>query len=424
MALGASVSRVAFADEHRIRNRVGHIARESGQKTRRLVMIRTHMYRPQRWGTSAGAGGFTLVELLVVIAIIGTLVGLLLPAVQSAREAARRSTCTNNLKQLSLATQNHHDAKQSLPPIGGGSCCWASGGPKNNGGRRSAYIEMLPYMDGATMYDQIIAGGGGQPAGGPYGYDSWNVWNMAPTMLRCPSDSASSQTNPAGFNYVLSLGDATGRHTPGERVDHANQYQKGRGLWVMATYNKSVTPIVQSTGGARYKDCTDGLSKTILLSERVRSPLGQDVRQNALTADGRTRVKDGIAVIDPNLCRTTASGGFYNNGQTYKISSGVRWTDGIGENIGFTTILAPNSASCTSESTATPNGAWFSLSANSEHGAGVVVAFADGAVQWISDDISASVVNSGPVNTTNTPTTYGVWGALGSKAGGENFNVN
>jgi hypothetical protein len=192
----------------------------------------------------------------------------------------------------------------------------------------------------------------------------------------------------------------------------------------MATYNKSVTPIVQSTGGARYKDCTDGLSKTILLSERVRSPLGQDVRQNALTADGRTRVKDGIAVIDPNLCRTTASGGFYNNGQTYKISSGVRWTDGIGENIGFTTILAPNSASCTSESTATPNGAWFSLSANSEHGAGVVVAFADGAVQWISDDISASVVNSGPVNTTNTPTTYGVWGALGSKAGGENFNVN
>ncbi len=387
-------------------------------------MIRTHMYRPQRWGTSAGAGGFTLVELLVVIAIIGTLVGLLLPAVQSAREAARRSTCTNNLKQLSLATQNHHDAKQSLPPIGGGSCCWASGGPKNNGGRRSAYIEMLPYMDGATMYDQIIAGGGGQPAGGPYGYDSWNVWNMAPTMLRCPSDSASSQTNPAGFNYVLSLGDATGRHTPGERVDHANQYQKGRGLWVMATYNKSVTPIVQSTGGARYKDCTDGLSKTILLSERVRSPLGQDVRQNALTANGGTRVKDGIAVIDPNLCRTTASGGFYNNGQTYKISSGVRWTDGIGENIGFTTILAPNSASCTSESTATPNGAWFSLSANSEHGAGVMVAFADGAVQWISDDISASVVNSGPVNTTNTPTTYGVWGALGSKAGGENFNVN
>jgi prepilin-type N-terminal cleavage/methylation domain-containing protein/prepilin-type processing-associated H-X9-DG protein len=388
-------------------------------------MIRMpHSHRSHRGGTLAGTAGFTLVELLVVIAIIGTLVGLLLPAVQSAREAARRSACTNNLKQIALATQNHHDAKRSLPPIGGGTCCWSSGGPKNNGGRRSAYIELLPFMEEVTMYDQIIAGGSGQPAGGPYGYDSWVIWNQAPNMLRCPSDRSSSQTNPAGFNYVVNLGDATGRHVPGERFDHANQYHKGRGLWVMATYNKAVTPIVQSTGGARYKDCTDGLSKTILLSERVRSPLGQDVRLNAQTATGSTRVQDGIAVIDPNLCRTTANGGFYNNGQTYKISSGVRWTDGIGENIGFTTILAPNSASCTSEATATPNGAWLSLAANSEHGPGVMVAFADGSVQWIGDNISASVVNSGPVNTSTTATTYGIWGALGSKAGGEHINLN
>jgi len=388
-----------------------------------MIRIR-HSHRPRRGGTLAGTAGFTLVELLVVIAIIGTLVGLLLPAVQSAREAARRSACTNNLKQLALASQNHHDAKQSLPPIGGGTCCWSSGGPKNNGGRRSAYIEMLPFMDGVTMYDQIIAGGSGQPAGGPYGYDSWTVWNQAPNMLRCPSDAASSQTNPAGFNYVLCLGDATGRHTPGASITDGNKYHIGRGMWLMAAYDKTVSPVVQKTFGAKYKDCTDGLSKTILLSERVRSPLGQDVRRNAQTANGSTRVKDGIAVIDPNLCRTTASGGFYNNGQTYKITSGVRWTDGIGENIGFTTVLAPNSASCSSDSTATPNGAWFQLSANSEHGSGVMVAFADGSVQWIGDDISASVVNSGPVNTSTTPTTYGIWGALGSKAGGENFNLN
>jgi prepilin-type N-terminal cleavage/methylation domain-containing protein/prepilin-type processing-associated H-X9-DG protein len=367
---------------------------------------------------------FTLVELLVVIAIIGTLVGLLLPAVQSAREAARRSACTNNLKQLALATQNHHDAKQSLPPIGGGSCCWVSGGPKNNGGRRSAYVELLPFMEEADMFSQIMAGGGGMPAGGPYGYDSWATWNRAPNALRCPSDTATSATNQAGFNYVLSLGDATGRHVPGESVTHANQYQRGRGLWIMASYNKTVTPIVQVTGGAKYKDCTDGLSKTILLSERVRSPLGMDVRQNALTSNGSVRVKDGIAVIDPNLCRTTANGPYYVGGQTYKISSGVRWTDGIGENIGFTTILAPNSASCSAEAGANPNGSWLQLSANSEHGNGVMVAFADGAVTFIGDDVSASTVNSGAVNTSTTPTTYGVWGALGSKAGGELFNVN
>lgn len=365
---------------------------------------------------------FTLVELLVVIAIIGVLVGLLLPAVQTAREAARRSSCTNNLKQVALATQNFQDAKRQLPAISGGSCCWPN---LNNQGRRSAYVDLLPFIEEASMFERIQAGGSGIPAGGPAGYSSWAVWNTAPQMLRCPSDSASVARNPAGFNYVLCLGDATGRHSSGQQSTNANRYQMARGLWAMATYTGST----QATSGVRYKDCTDGLSKTLLLSERVRPAVditaANQGRQAGLTSDGSIRVKAGIAVRDPNTCRTLGSD-TYPAGETYKITSQIRWTDGAAENIGFTAHLPPNSASCSASAAGSvdpQNSQWMSLSATSEHPGGVTVAFGDGAVKFVVDYISVTTANSGAVNTSGTPSTYSIWGSLGSRSGGESASV-
>ncbi len=95
--------------------------------------------------------GFTLVELLVVIAIIGILVALLLPAIQAAREAARRSQCKNNLKQIGLALQNHLDARKSFPM---GCLEWRTTG--NAKLRQWAWsAKILPYLEEQTLYQQI-----------------------------------------------------------------------------------------------------------------------------------------------------------------------------------------------------------------------------------------------------------------------------
>src|SRR5262245_8090959 len=102
---------------------------------------------------------FTLVELLVVIAIIGVLVALLLPAVQSAREAARRSQCTNNLKQVALAMHNYGDVHGGTFPVGEYSCCWGTW-----------LVGLLPYVEQKALFDQYkyfgaIDANGGNPDG-------------------------------------------------------------------------------------------------------------------------------------------------------------------------------------------------------------------------------------------------------------------
>ncbi len=139
--------------------------------------------------------GFTLVEVLVVIAIIGLLVALLLPAVQAAREAARRMSCTNHLKQIGLALQNYEGTSKCLPSARTGSPhLW------------SAHAQILPYLEGGNVYKTINFSYGVLD---PVNVDA--VKAIIPTYL-CPSDSQDRlHPNFGPNNYVANAG--TGRRT-------------------------------------------------------------------------------------------------------------------------------------------------------------------------------------------------------------------
>jgi prepilin-type N-terminal cleavage/methylation domain-containing protein len=149
--------------------------------------------------------GFTLVELLVVIAIIGVLVSLLLPAVQAAREAARRTKCVNHLKQFGIALHNYADVWRTLPcrRYGTTGTMGTSNAPSttnrdHNAGRINAFIALLPFIEQQTMFDRIQAGDAANAPGGPRGDQSWAVWDTPPPILKCPSDAGAFIRGPHG----------------------------------------------------------------------------------------------------------------------------------------------------------------------------------------------------------------------------------
>jgi prepilin-type N-terminal cleavage/methylation domain-containing protein/prepilin-type processing-associated H-X9-DG protein len=366
---------------------------------------------------------FTLVELLVVIAIIGVLVALLLPAVQSAREAARRGQCANNLKQFGLALHNYHDTFKVFPPRRGGTntAAGSSADPTRtfaNYDRLSAFVALLPFFEQKAMADSIASGGRtstGQtiPPGGPAAWYSgsaagiYDPWKTQIKMIICPSDRITPTGNNAKNSYAFSLGDTLG----------GNVNINGTTI----VFNSATAFCRGIFGGSQrcvgMQFITDGTSNTIAMSEKTTN--GWYSGRPATGEDMRTATVYNLPSVinNPGSCLGTTIKATYQSGNVKSMFGNI-WTDGQAEVVGFNTVIAPNGPSCNNDSaagSADANGG--AITAGSNHPSGVNGLMADGAVRFFNQNINTGNLALPQATAGNSP--YGVWGALGSVSGKE-----
>lgn len=390
--------------------------------------------------------GFTLIELLVVIAIIAVLIALLLPAVQQAREAARRSQCKNNLKQWGLALHNYHDVYLNFCPMSGGTNGSAGGG--SNEGRLSGRAMLLPYLEQAPLWDTIVAATsatlwqGGNPC--PDTSALANASGTGPQYMfyapgamevfECPS-STKSPNATGQASYCFNVGDRMGTtatlaiwvvQTGATPATGANLLAQSRGPFsVQRTY--------------KIRDNLDGTSNTIAMAER---DLGNPSNVNDIIGRHQT-----ASPASPAACQAGIVNGFYTANQvttdTNNPLMSERWACGLPYHSAVTIAAPPNSGSCIVTGANTTGSALSAitdgfLTPSSRHTGGVQVLMMDGTVKFVNETInSASACSVPPASATSTglgqtsttsgsfcngQSPFGTWGALGTMASGETAN--
>jgi prepilin-type N-terminal cleavage/methylation domain-containing protein len=303
--------------------------------------------------------GFTLIELLVVIAIIGVLIALLLPAVQAAREAARRAQCTNNFKQLGIAMHNYHDVNNALP-IG-----------RQDNPRRTWALSILPFIEQGNLYGAVNFS---QPF---YERENTTVIRSTIAAYQCPSDTPSIQEPDTAYprgkgNVAVNWGNATFSQESGvDRPDNGPAGGKVRFSSAPFTTNKS----------SGLRDFTDGTSGTIMIGETI---VGQN--RSGGTA-GSYDHRGDIFNDDWNCCMFMAY-----------TAPNSKIPDQMGSDV---FCGAPSLRNPPCNSTPTGSGNIFNA-ARSRHPGGACILWGDASVKFIKDSVNLAT-----------------WQALSTTSGGE-----
>ena len=390
------------------------------------------------------------------------LIALLLPAVQAAREAARRMQCTNHMKQLGLALHNYHDVHNEFPA----GANWITNRSNESGVSErhfafwGTFFWVCPFIEQTIRYDTVMghtipATTGGSAYIYPEAMRPWWGWGASSaypgytgqiSALRCPSDGSRFEDFlPARGNYLSSRGDVGyGNHSFG---DAANRSE----VITLPPLTVSSDPNWdgQNIGNARRRalfpikfahsitSVRDGTSNTVALSEGLVADGGREARRNvalsnesspdneisrcarsALATNGRTYDGDRSGWNADNISGSTGTIVFSRPADVNVGGGrGIRAFDGRMLFTGFNTILPPNSPPCLALN-AFHEGGWGLLSPTSNHPGGVTVAFADASARFITDTINTNRTTGGE-GPRGGMSNFGVWGALGSINGGE-----